>query len=294
MRTSVSGQRESFKHICRSAADQVLAAPAKEDEGGAPAAVFGVVQGEGDDLRVPGKDGVDRSAHVAHALAMNDAHLENRALLAGSQVVRHQIFDLVGSEVMQIEHTVNRKLDRFVHLLERFDSLRVRLLRYTINIAIRQADLADAALIAEFNLRLARETENLLLEPARVAAGVAAILRDPAKGLYFLAEMEGQVAGQVMITYEWSDWRNGNFWWLQSVYVRAEVRRRGVFRALFDHLVRLARNSREVAGIRLYMHADNRTARNSYQRLGMSHTKYEVFEMGWAGEPAQSPSVPAA
>jgi hypothetical protein len=93
---------------------------------------------------------------------------------------------------------------------------------------IRPAEARDAQVITEFNLALAEETESLRLDPATVAAGVAALLKDPSKGLYFLAEVEGAVAGQVMITYEWSDWRNGNLWWLQSVYVKPQFRDRGV------------------------------------------------------------------
>jgi ribosomal protein S18 acetylase RimI-like enzyme len=148
-----------------------------------------------------------------------------------------------------------------------------------INIQIRQAEPSDAPVIVDFNLRLAAETEDLALDPACVKAGVAALLMDPAKGLYFVAELDGAVVGQVMITYEWSDWRNGNLWWLQSVYVKMELRRAGVFRALFCHLQELARGQTDVRGIRLYMHGDNLQARRSYEKLGMKHTRYEVFEM---------------
>jgi GNAT superfamily N-acetyltransferase len=133
--------------------------------------------------------------------------------------------------------------------------------------------------IVDFNLRLAAETEDLSLDPACVQAGVAALFSDPAKGLYFMAEVDGKVAGQVMITYEWSDWRDGNLWWLQSVYVKEEFRRAGVFRALFRHLQELALGRTDVAGLRLYMHGDNTRARQSYERLGMKATRYEVFEM---------------
>jgi len=152
-----------------------------------------------------------------------------------------------------------------------------------IELKIRQARPTDAAVIAEFNGRLAAETEDLGLEPARVEAGVAALLSDPAKGIYFVAEVNGAVVGQLMITYEWSDWRNGNIWWLQSVYVKEEFRRSGVFRALFDHLRALAAATPDVRGLRLYMHADNARARQSYERLGMKRTKYEVFEMELPG-----------
>lgn len=134
-------------------------------------------------------------------------------------------------------------------------------------------------IIAEFNLLLAKETEGLRLDPARVSAGVAALLADPSKGIYYLAEAEGTIVGQLMITYEWSDWRNGMIWWLQSVYVRRDFRRKGVFRKLFTHLQDLARSQDGVCTLRLYMHAENHTARRSYEKLGMSRTQYEVFEL---------------
>jgi GNAT superfamily N-acetyltransferase len=112
-----------------------------------------------------------------------------------------------------------------------------------------------------------------------VKAGVSAILADATKGLYYVAEVDGEVAGQLMITYEWSDWRNGNLWWIQSVYVKQEFRRLGIFRRLFGHLQALARAQKDVRTLRLYMHKDNLTARRSYEMLGMSQTKYEVFEL---------------
>src|SRR6266705_3348374 len=105
-------------------------------------------------------------------------------------------------------------------------------------ITIRAATLSDTAVVADFNLRMAWETEQRRLDISRVQAGVTALLSDSAKGTYFLAEAEKDgatvVAGQLLITYEWSDWRNGNFWWIQSVYVAEEFRARGIFRALFD------------------------------------------------------------
>ena len=128
-------------------------------------------------------------------------------------------------------------------------------------------------------MRLAEETEDLHLDAETVAKGVAAILSDTAKGLYYVAQVGNEIAGQVMITYEWSDWRNGNLWWLQSVYVRRDFRRKGVFRALFKHLQDLASSRGDVCGLRLYMHSENGRARNSYQQLGMKPTKYEVLEM---------------
>jgi GNAT superfamily N-acetyltransferase len=154
-----------------------------------------------------------------------------------------------------------------------------RFLTCLIDITIRQANLSDAPVIADFNLLLAKETEELRLDPDCVKAGVAALLADSAKGIYYVAEVNGMVVGQLMITYEWSDWRNGNLWWIQSVYVQRKFRRMGVFHALFDYLGALARSRGDVRSLRLYMHADNSKARQSYVNLGMHRTKYEVFEL---------------
>ena len=144
---------------------------------------------------------------------------------------------------------------------------------------IRKAALADAGLITDFNLKLAKETESLTLDPERVAAGVTAVLKDASKGVYFLAEEDGEVAAQMLITYEWSDWRSGNFWWIQSVYVKEAFRQRGIFRAMFTHLQELTRENPKVCGLRLYVDADNERARRSYERLGMSQSHYQIFEV---------------
>ena len=152
------------------------------------------------------------------------------------------------------------------------------ILLFAIETSIRQAVLADAEIIAQFNVALARESEALELEADCVRPGVEALLRDPAKGTYFVAVSAGEVVGQLLITHEWSDWRNGDFWWLQSVYVRADFRRRGIFRALFDFVQAKAAASRDVCGLRLYMEQDNARAREAYWRLGMEETHYRVFE----------------
>jgi GNAT superfamily N-acetyltransferase len=136
----------------------------------------------------------------------------------------------------------------------------------------------DLEVVAQFNVALAGESEQLELEPARVRAGVEALLRDPAKGTYFVAVSGGKVIGQLMITREWSDWRNGDYWWLQSVYVRPEFRRRGVFKALFDFIHAEAARTPGVCGLRLYMADGNNRARAAYCRLGMTETHYHVFE----------------
>jgi GNAT superfamily N-acetyltransferase len=143
---------------------------------------------------------------------------------------------------------------------------------------IRHARLTDAVVIADFNSRLAWETEKLRLNSAIVSRGVRALLEDAAKGTYFVVEANGVVIGQLLITYEWSDWRNGHFWWIQSVYVAADSRRDGVFRGLFRHVEKLARSRRDVCGLRLYVEKSNRRAHTTYERLGMKHTHYEIYE----------------
>ncbi|NOS72019.1 MAG: GNAT family N-acetyltransferase [Verrucomicrobia bacterium] len=147
---------------------------------------------------------------------------------------------------------------------------------------IRKARLADAPVIAEFNRSLAWETEHRRLIRARVLNGVKALLKDAVKGVYFVAEHDGIIVGQLLITYEWSDWRNGNFWWMQSVFVAEEFRGQGIFSALFRHVRRLAQARKDVCGLRLYMHADNKTAARAYKKLGMARPRYEVFEMDFA------------
>src|SRR5205807_1377678 len=112
-------------------------------------------------------------------------------------------------------------------------------------------------------------TENKDLDPAVLSAGVAAMLDDSHKGRYFVAELDDTVVGQLGVTCEWSDWRNGNFWWIQSVYVAAEARRQGVFRALYEHLLEAARSDKSVIGVRLYVEHDNRIAQETYRRLRM-------------------------
>jgi ribosomal protein S18 acetylase RimI-like enzyme len=147
-----------------------------------------------------------------------------------------------------------------------------------MSLAIRRAGPADAAVVAEFNRLLALESEGKTLDAAVLAAGVAAGLADPNRSTYFLAEEDGTAVGQIMYTTEWSDWRNGWFWWIQSVYVRPEARRRGVFRALYEHVYQAARADGQVIGLRLYVARNNHTAQETYRRLGMEATDYLLFE----------------
>jgi GNAT superfamily N-acetyltransferase len=148
-----------------------------------------------------------------------------------------------------------------------------------MKITIRQATIADAPVIVRFNSLLAAETENKTLDQALLQKGVETILSDPSKGLYFLAEDDGIVVGQTMITYEWSDWRNGTFWWIQSVYVVQEGRGRGVFKSLYEHIHALARSRTDVCGLRLYVEENNARARQTYERLGMKQSYYRMYEV---------------
>lgn len=143
---------------------------------------------------------------------------------------------------------------------------------------VRLAESRDLDVIIEFNRLLALESEGKALDPSLLRPGVAAGLAHPAKCKYFVAEDNGKVLGQMAITYEWSDWRNGWFWWVQSVYVRPESRQRGVFRTLFEHVQGAARKDPEVIGIRLYVEHENRGAQEVYRRLGMEATGYQVLE----------------
>jgi len=149
-----------------------------------------------------------------------------------------------------------------------------------MSLTVRAATAADTPVVVEFNRLLAEETEGKTLDPGLLGPGVKAALSDPRRALYFLATEVDAVVGQIMVTFEWSDWRNGWIWWIQSVYVRREARRRGVFRALFNHVERLARAGSEVVGLRLYVENNNHAAQQTYQRLGMRRAGYFVLEKG--------------
>jgi len=148
-----------------------------------------------------------------------------------------------------------------------------------MSFSIRQATVADTDVIARFNSLMAEETEHIALDQKRLKKGVTALLSDPSKGIYYLAEANTTVVGQMMITYEWSDWRNGTFWWIQSVYVEESARGSGVFRVLFDHVHSLARSRNDVCGLRLYVEKSNDRAKRTYARHGMHSSHYEMFEM---------------
>jgi GNAT superfamily N-acetyltransferase len=147
------------------------------------------------------------------------------------------------------------------------------------DISVRSATPDDAEFLVRGNAQLALETEDLSLDLDRLRSGVHAIFADPARGFYLLAEIEGTRVGQMMITYEWSDWRNSVFWWIQSVYTVPGSRRRGVFRALYAHAEALARQRGMVCGLRLYVEVRNTAAQQIYRRCGMHETSYRMFEI---------------
>jgi GNAT superfamily N-acetyltransferase len=147
----------------------------------------------------------------------------------------------------------------------------------------RAATAGDLDFIVHGNTAMALETEHKILDPATVRSGVQAAFDDPARGRYFVAEIDGKVVGQLMITYEWSDWRNGVFWWIQSVYVEPAARRQGVFRALYGHVEGLARRMPRVCGLRLYVEKDNIRAQRTYLGCGMVDAGYVVMETDYSG-----------
>jgi ribosomal protein S18 acetylase RimI-like enzyme len=146
-------------------------------------------------------------------------------------------------------------------------------------ITIRQGLRTDAETIARYNVALAKETEHFDLDPERTLRGVHGMFDDPSRGFYLVAESGGAIVGQLMITYEWSDWRNGVFWWIQSVYVQKEFRVQKVFRSLYDHVVSKAKEQGNVCGIRLYVEKNNATAHAVYLKLGMNVTEYDLLEV---------------
>jgi len=144
---------------------------------------------------------------------------------------------------------------------------------------IRPATPADASTIADFNHAMAVETEHLQLDRERLLQGVQAVIHDPAKGSYLVAESDDRnVIGQLLVTFEWSDWRNGVFWWVQSVYVHPDHRGQGVYKALYQETLARAQSAGNVCGIRLYVERDNRRAKQTYLSQGMYATDYEMWE----------------
>ena len=143
---------------------------------------------------------------------------------------------------------------------------------------IRRATLEDAQALADFNREMAKETENIELLPEVIAAGVKAMIERPQMGFYLVAEDQGELQASLMITTEWSDWRNGLLWWIQSVYVRPDYRRKGLYRLLYQQVKKLAETETGVCGFRLYVEHDNHVAQKTYEALGMQQTAYKIYE----------------
>ena len=146
------------------------------------------------------------------------------------------------------------------------------------SLRIRAAEPDDRDVLVEFARAMARETEDKALELGTLRAGVAALLADPGRGRAFVAEADGRVVASLMLTREWSEWRNGEFWWIQSVYVAPEHRRHGRYRRLHEHVRALAASTPGVCGLRLYVETENRTAQHTYRSLGMAEQPYRIYE----------------
>lgn len=142
---------------------------------------------------------------------------------------------------------------------------------------IRTAIPTDIETIATYNNMMAVETEGKELDMPTVTKGVQAVLDNPSKGFYIVVEDDNKVVANLMITYEWSDWRNSNIWWIQSVYVAKEYRRKGIYRAMYDEAKRMAKLE-GVKVIRLYVEQENTVAQQTYKSLGMQHSYYHMYE----------------
>jgi len=144
---------------------------------------------------------------------------------------------------------------------------------------VRRATMSDLKTIVSFNTALARETEHRVLDTQILQAGVEALLQDPGKGWYAVAEQSLIVVGQILVTFEWSDWRNGNFWWLQSLYVHPDHRQKGIFRQIYDYVQAQAHLNREgICGFRLYVEENNHQAHQAYANFGFQKTAYHMYE----------------
>lgn len=144
---------------------------------------------------------------------------------------------------------------------------------------IREAIPSDAAYIVDFQLKMAYETENLKLTKSIVELGVEAVFDDISKGTYYVAEIDGDIVGSLLTTYEWSDWRNGQVLWIQSVYILKEFRGQGIFKKMYTYIKEKVTNqSNDFRGIRLYVDKTNEAAQKVYDKLGMENHHYEMYE----------------
>ncbi len=149
----------------------------------------------------------------------------------------------------------------------------------TNSILIRLGTTDDISALAQNHREMALETENKYLDVDTTLRGTHAVIDDPNKGFYLIAERDGVMVGQLLVTFEWSDWRSGVFWWIQSVYVLPDARRMGVYRTLYGHVLEAAKNAQNVCGVRLYVDKDNGKAQATYRAMGMQAAHYDMYEV---------------
>ena len=143
---------------------------------------------------------------------------------------------------------------------------------------IRKARIEDLETIVQFNYNLAKETESKELDLEVLTKGIKAVITDSSKGQYYVYVVDSKVVGQIMYTYEWSDWRNGMFLWVQSVYVDEQYRRKGIYKKLYSKLKNICDNDENISGIRLYVEKENANAKATYKSLGMYECNYHLYE----------------
>lgn len=143
---------------------------------------------------------------------------------------------------------------------------------------VRRAIKEDIPTIVRFNQAMALETEGITLDTQRLYKGVEFVFENETAGFYIVCEIEGVVKACLMITFEWSDWRNGTFWWIQSVYVKKEYRKLGLYKQMYSFIKTLVEENKEIAGIRLYVDRENVLAQQVYTKLGMAKSNYQMFE----------------
>ena len=152
-------------------------------------------------------------------------------------------------------------------------------------ISVREATPLDIDALVDLSAALALDTEGKTLDRERLKQGTVAVFEFPENGFYIVAEADGEIAGAIMVGFEWSDWRNANFWWVETVYVKSEWRRRGVYRSMSDWVYKTARSRSDVCGIRLYSDRKNDVAQRTFLNLGMIKSRYDLFEVDFVFGP---------
>ncbi len=147
-----------------------------------------------------------------------------------------------------------------------------------MTIQLKKANTSDIDLLVSFQYQLAEETENLVLDKNILKEGVINLLADDSKGTYWIAEIDGEKIGCVMIQHEWSDWRNGTVFWIHSVYVKVEYRKKGVFRSMYSFFQKMVKNDDNLKGLRLYVDKTNQNAIKTYAAMGMTREHYDLYE----------------